>query len=49
MGGKYLKTETGISFIRNALMYLFNHIEYSIDNDRIEGSVETTPGKVNLT
>ena len=33
---KYLKTETGISFIRNALMHLFKRIEYSIDNDRIE-------------
>ena len=36
-GGKYLKNETGIGFIRNALIYLFNCIEYSIDNDRIEG------------
>ena len=36
-GGEYLKTEDGISTIRNALMYLFKRIEYSIDNGRIEG------------
>ena len=33
--GKYLKNETGIGFIRNALMYRFKHIEYSICLNRI--------------
>ena len=36
-GGNYNKCGTGISFIRNGLMYLFSRTEYSIGNNRTEG------------
>ena len=33
----YAADEAGISLVNNGLMYLFDHIEYSIANQRVEG------------